>query len=336
MPYRAIRWFRGSLPGRGMLVVLASMGVTGAIAAVLLGVSPAQPVPLSAPPLGSAVGADEEPITPIPQPPPADPLQVRLGERLFKDPRLSRGSVRSCSTCHDLRTNGASRSISDQALDGSPMAFNTSTVFNAALSFRLGWEGRYRTLEQQTASLIEGPGMGSSMKDVVAKLRADPAMQEQFMAAYGHGPDAASVTGAIATFERSLLTPGSRFDRWLEGDAKALTARELAGYHLFKSLGCIACHQGVNVGGNLFERHGIFHPLARPDPVLLRVPSLRNIAATPPYFHDGSAPTLQDAVRKMARAQLDDSLTDAQVQQIVAFLKTLSGEYRGRTIGASH
>ena len=113
-----------------------------------------------------------------------------------------------------------------------------------------------------------------------------------------------------------------------------MSTSELEGYRLFKSLGCVSCHQGVNVGGNLFERHGIFHPLASPKPEILRVPSLRNVAATPPYFHDGSAQTLDDAVRKMGLAQLNATLTDPQVQAIVAYLQTLTGNYRGRSVGA--
>jgi len=114
-----------------------------------------------------------------------------------------------------------------------------------------------------------------------------------------------------------------------------LSAEEQHGYRLFKSLGCISCHQGVNVGGNLFERHGIFHPLASPKPEILRVPSLRNVATTPPYFHDGSAPTLDDAVRRMARAQLDQTLSDEQVQAIVGFLNTLTGAYREAPVVAA-
>jgi cytochrome c peroxidase len=128
------------------------------------------------------------------------------------------------------------------------------------------------------------------------------------------------------------LTPGSRFDRWLGGEAAALSPEEQKGYQLFKSIGCISCHQGVNVGGNLFERHGIFHPLASPKPEILRVPSLRNVATTPPYFHDGSAPTLDEAVRKMAEAQLDQTLSDQQIKAIVAFLDTLTGTYRGALV----
>jgi cytochrome c peroxidase len=135
------------------------------------------------------------------------------------------------------------------------------------------------------------------------------------------------------SFEKTLVTPGSRFDRWLAGDSAALSSEELEGYHQFKSLGCVSCHQGVNIGGNLFQRHGIFHPLASPDPVILRVPSLRNVATTPPYFHDGSAPTLDDAVRKMGRAQLNATLTDPQVNAIVAFLHSLTGQYRGSQVG---
>jgi cytochrome c peroxidase len=275
-----------------------------------------------------------EPITPVPKPPAADPLKVALGERLFGDPRLSRGNTRKCSSCHDLETNGASENVQDTALDGSRLSFNTTTVFNSTLSFRIGWEGEFRTLEAQAAATLQNPRiMGSGIDEVVGKLSLDPDFVHQFEAAYGHGPDPASVLNAIATFEQSLVTPGSRFDRWLAGDAAALSAQQLDGYRLFKSLGCVSCHQGVNIGGNLFQRHGIFHPLARAEPEILRVPSLRNIAMTAPYFHDGSAPTLDEAVRKMADAQLNSTLTDQQVDDIVAFLRTLTGTYHGLTVG---
>jgi cytochrome c peroxidase len=137
---------------------------------------------------------------------------------------------------------------------------------------------------------------------------------------------------AVATYERSLLTPGSRFDRWLGGEATAITAEEQRGYRLFKSFGCISCHQGVNVGGNLFERSGIFRRLAGPGPEFLRVPSLRNVATRSAYFHDGSAATLDEAVRRMGRAQLNRTLSDEQIKEIVAFLLTLTGNYRGAPV----
>jgi cytochrome c peroxidase len=155
---------------------------------------------------------------------------------------------------------------------------------------------------------------------------------KQFRDTYGREPDIAAVVDAIATYERSLVTPNSRFDRWLAGETGAITPGELSGYQVFKSLGCITCHQGVNVGGNLFQRHGVFHPLGSPDPALLRVPSLRNVAITAPYFHDGSAATLPEAVKKMGVAQLDRVLTDQQVAAIVGFLNTLTGTYRGREL----
>jgi cytochrome c peroxidase len=155
----------------------------------------------------------------------------------------------------------------------------------------------------------------------------------QFRDAYGRELDVAALLDAIATYERSLVTPGGRFDRWLGGEDAAIAPEELSGYELFKSLGCISCHQGVNVGGNLFQRHGIFRPIGSPEPALVRVPSLRNVATTPPYFHDGSAPTLSDAVKTMGIAQLGRALTDQQIAAIVAFLNTLTGTYRGQAVG---
>jgi cytochrome c peroxidase len=258
---------------------------------------------------------------------------VALGERLFNDPRLSRDDLRSCSSCHDIRTNGASANPHDDARNGQPLPLNTPTVFNAGLNFRLNWEGNHRSLEEGADQILRNPAiMGTSAEEVVQKLRTDPEMVEQFRGAYRRQPDAEALLDALATYERSLVTPGSRFDRWLAGDAGAITAEELAGYRLFKSLGCISCHQGANVGGNLFQRHDIFHPLGSAEPQVLRVPSLRNVATTAPYFHDGSAATLPEAVKAMGIAQLDRVLTEQQIAAIVAFLQTLTGTYRDQTI----
>jgi len=280
--------------------------------------SPARPV------------TEEEPITPIPQPPVADPLKLALGERLFNDPRLSANGKLSCSSCHNIRTNGAA---ANRASD----SFDTLTVFNASLNFRLNWEGNLRSLAAQAESSLENPAkLNTNVDEVVRKLNADADVIKDFRAAYGRPPERDSVLDALVTFERSLLTPGSRFDRWLSGDASALSAGELEGYRLFKSFGCSSCHQGVNVGGNLLERQGVFRPLVAGPPERVRVPSLRNVAATAPYFHDGSAATLEEAVRRMAAAQLDRTLTDQQLSSIVAFLQTLTGNYRGSpVVGAS-
>jgi cytochrome c peroxidase len=280
--------------------------------------------------------AQQEPITPILPAPDADPLKLALGERLFADRRLSGDRSRACISCHDIHTNGADANRHDKAPDGAEIFFNTPTVFNAALSFRLGWEGKFRTLEAQVETIVENPRiMGASLEEVLRRLRADPELVRQFEQAYEGGPNRANLLDAIGTYERSLLTPGSRFDRWLGGDPAALSAEEQDGYQMFKSLGCISCHQGFNVGGNLFERQGIFHSLASSPPEIVRVPSLRNVATTPPYFHDGSAPTLDEAVRRMGNAQLDQTLSDQQIKTIIAFLDTLTGTYSGAPVVAA-
>jgi cytochrome c peroxidase len=277
--------------------------------------------------------ARQEPITPIPAAPAQDPRRLALGERIFTDPRLSHDNTRSCSSCHDIRTNGASANAHDATPEGAPHPLNTLTVFNAALNFRLNWQGSFRGLERHADQVLRNPSiMASSADEAVSKLRADPETVRQFRDAYGRAPDAAALLDAIATYERSLVTPGSRFDRWLAGETDAITPDELSGYQLFKSLGCIACHQGVNVGGNLFQRHGIFHPVGSEEPALVRVPGLRNVATTAPYFHDGSAATLAEAVKTMGFAQLDRVLTDSQIAAIVMFLNTLTGTYRGQAV----
>jgi cytochrome c peroxidase len=317
MPPKAI----APVPGRRIARLLPAL-------VFLAAVSPAfsqLPIP--------AVRNNQEPITQIPGAPAQDPRRLALGERLFGDRRLSHDSSRSCRSCHDIQKNGASANAHDVSPEGAPIALNTPTVFNAALNFRLNWEGNFRSLERGAEQTLRNPAiMASSAEAVVGKLRADPEIVGQFRDAYGREPDVAALLDAIATYLRSLVTPGSRFDRWLAGQADAITPEELSGYQLFKSLGCIACHQGVNVGGNLFQRHGIFHPIGSAEPVLVRVPSLRNVATTAPYFHDGSAPTLSEAVKTMGIAQLDRALTETQIAAIVTFLDTLTGTYRGRAV----
>lgn len=281
----------------------------------------------------------DEPVTPIPQPPAVPAAVLALGRSLFADPRLSGGSGGgngvSCASCHDLGGNGAMGRVVVAGPGGRTLPFDTQTVFNSALSYRLNWEGNADTLERQAVTAIENPGiMGGTVDGAVARLAADPAVVGAFSAAYGRGPDRAGLLAALAAFERTLLTPGSRFDLWLEGDDAALSPDELAGWRTFKAVGCVSCHQGVNLGGNLMELHGIFRPFGGPAPALLRVPSLRNIAATAPYFHDGSAGTLTQAVQTMAAAQLGRDLTPEQLADIVAFLRTLTGRYEGRLVTA--
>lgn len=274
-------------------------------------------------------------ITPVPSSLGADPDRVTLGLMLFSDTRLSRRGDLACITCHDIRSNGASAVARNLTTDGTPVPRNTPTAFNAALSFRLGWAGDIPSLHEQAELALTRPEfLGGTWPRILDTVRGDPVLAPLFQAAYGHAADREAVIDAINSFERSLLTPDSRFDRWLRGDVQAITEAERAGYDLFRGIGCAACHQGVNVGGNLFEKVGIFVAIPNKAAEVLRVPSLRNVAVTAPYFDDGGVATLPEAVRLMARAQLGRELTPSQTASIVAFLGTLTGSYAGRPLTA--
>jgi len=322
------------MPGRrnmdwvGRAVPLASGAIPLLIAAYLfvLAVSVRAPLPGADAAQPAAVWQNE-PISPVQDAIDLDPDRVAIGALLFSDKRLSGRGDLSCATCHDLTTNGAMAGPRRLKMD-------TPTIFNSALSFRLGWEGKDRTLEQQAYSTLTGSliAQGVPIGIMVARLRDDPELDRRFRHSYGRAPDEASVIDALVTFQRSLVTPNSRFDRWLSGDSGALSAREQQGYALFKRLGCVSCHQGRNIGGNLLQRNGVFRPLAAPEPAVLRVPSLRNVAETAPYFHDGSAPTLEVAVRRMAKAQLNVQLSGREAADIAQFLQSLTGTYRGHPV----
>jgi cytochrome c peroxidase len=296
--------------------------------------------------------APGEPIAPIGSAEPLDRARIALGEILFHDARLSGGDVVACNSCHRLDLSGDDGKPRPAAAHGGLLDFNAPTIFNAALNFRLNWRGNFRTLEEQNeAVLLDDRLMNTDWEELLGKLGADPAYAERFAAAYGAPPDRKSVLDALAVFQRSLVTPGARFDRYLQGERDAVTADEERGYHLFRAYGCIACHQGVNVGGNLFQRFGIFRnafagrktitraDLGRfaitgneSDRRVFRVPSLRNVAVTAPYFHDGRTASLEEAVSIMARNQLGRELDRRDAGLIVAFLQTLTGEYKGRLL----
>jgi cytochrome c peroxidase len=293
----------------------------------------------------------EEPITPVPRDLSLDADKVRLGEMLFDDVRLSRGDVLACTSCHLLAEGGDDNRALSPGSDGELLDFNAPTVFNAGLSFRLNWRGNFRTLEEHNEAVLLNPRlMNTTWDELLPKLAADEVYRDAFAALYGSDPMPAGVLDALSTFQRSLTTPDSRFDRYLRGERDAITPAEEHGYQLFKDYGCVACHQGVNVGGNLFQRFGIFHdPFAdlpmrtadlgrftitgkADDRFVFRVPSLRNVAVTAPYFHDGRASTLEQAVEEMARSQLGRVLTEPEIRLIAGFLRTLTGEYRGRPL----
>ena len=311
--------------------------------------APGESVPASsnfAPPLASD---SAEPIQAIPPPPALDPAKVALGEKLFREKRVSKDNTMSCNTCHQLDLAGADGLARSPQVSGELTPFHTPTIFNVSLNFQLFWDGRKKKLEEQ----IEAPrDMQTDWKEALVKLRGDPTYQTAFARAYPRqGMSALTLKDAIVTFERSLLTPGARFDRYLQGNQQAITEQEKHGYRLFKSYGCTACHQGVNVGGNMFQKMGVMqehlhtHQTITPadlgrfsitqreeDRHVYRVPSLRNVAVTAPYFHDGSIATLHEAIREMAKYQLGRPIPKKDVDLIVAFLHTLTGEYRGKLL----
>jgi cytochrome c peroxidase len=291
-----------------------------------------------------------EPISPVPLELALDPKRVALGERLFYDARLSGDNTRSCAACHPLDKGAMDGRARATATDGQARLRNTPTLFNVGLNTSFNWDGATNTLEAHADKLLANPEvMNATWPALLARLRADADYRAAFATAYSDGMTQANVLNAIADFERSLITPNARFDRFLRGETTALTAEEKQGYELFKSYGCIACHQGVNVGGNLFQKFGVFkNPDAEqghtgePDPGryavtkvdrdrgVFRVPSLRNVALSAPYFHDGRMPALAGAVDTMARVQLGRSLSGQEVGAIVRFLHTLTGEFRGQ------
>lgn len=300
-------------------------------------------------PLGYTAVQSTEPILPVPDFIVADHRKVELGERLFHDVRLSRDDTISCASCHDLDNGGDDGRRHSLGVGGGETAVNAPTVLNAGLNLAQFWDGRAASLEDQIDGPIHHPDeMGSNWPTILGKLRRDPDYVRTFAKIYSGGLSEHAIKDAIATFERTLVTPGARFDRFLRGDTTAITAAEREGYVLFKSLGCISCHQGRNVGGNMFQTFGVmgdyFADRGSPTPAdngrfnvtgdardrhVFKVPSLRNVALTAPYFHDGSATTLAQAVEVMAWYQLGRRLADRDVVLIVAFLETLTGHHEG-------
>ncbi|MDG2520454.1 cytochrome c peroxidase [Caulobacter segnis] len=267
-----------------------------------------------------------EPIQPLPPAPRSD-AAATLGAMLFADRRLSPKGDRACVSCHRPQAFGAGPDRFDRGADGKLLPVNTPSVYNAALNFRLNWSGSARDLQSQArASLLNPRIMATTPEAAARRVRADRGLNARARKAFGRDLDGEVLVEALAAYQRTLITPNARFDFWLMGKSDALTAQEERGYGLFKSAGCTACHQGRNVGGNLMQVSGVFHPVTRGERERLRVPSLRNVARTAPYFHDGSAATLEQAVRTMGRAQLNRSFNDRQVADIAAFLRTLSGD----------
>ncbi len=288
--------------------------------------------------------SDGELVLPVPLDPEVDERRAALGERLFFDPVLSGDGTVSCASCHDLARGGADGLPHSALPNRTPGPVNVPTVLNVGLNFRWSWTGRWELMaEQIDVAILAQHAMASTLEAGTEAAR--PTYARDFEAVYRDGLTPTNLRDALTEYLRSLTTPNAPFDRYLRGDEGALDPEARRGWDLFRSYGCVTCHQGVNVGGNLFQRFGVMEDYldtrAEQTPVdqgrysvthresdrhVFRVPGLRNVALTAPYFHDGSAPTLGDAIQVMARYQLGRQLTEDQVRAIQAFLESLTGE----------
>ncbi len=298
--------------------------------------------------LGDA-GADSvmEPIQPLEPATGLVPEIVALGKRLFHDTRLSADNTVSCAHCHKLDLGGSDNMPVSVGVKGRLGSINAPTVYNLNTHVAYFWDGRAPTLESLVEAPLRNPvEMDTDWPQVLAKLEKDSALVEAFEHGFpDEGMTPATISRALADFMRSLVTLDAPLDRWLKGDEGALSEAQLRGYRLFKNYGCIACHQGQAVGGNMYATMGVmgdyFKDRQRPESIVdkgrfnvtgeqedlhvFKVPSLRMVAWTPPYFHDASAKTLKAAIVTMGRYQLGREIPPSDVKDIERFLRTLSG-----------
>ncbi len=306
------------------------LAVVGCALAIATGVSAAWAAP------------KKEPIQPIAPVKEINLAVAELGKKLFFDPRLSKSGFISCNSCHNLSMGGTDNIKTSIGHKWNQGPINAPTVLNSSLNLAQFWDGRAKDLQEQAGGPIANPGeMAFTHELAVDVLQSIPGYVVEFQQVFGTDKiDINDVTKAIATFEETLVTPNSRFDQWLLGDDSALSSTELAGYQLFKQSGCVACHNGPAVGGTSYQKMGVVAPYKTTnkaegrfavtgkdsDRFKFKVPTLRNIELTYPYFHDGEAATLTEAVDVMGRLQLGKTFTDDEKAKIVAFLKSLTGE----------
>lgn len=284
----------------------------------------------------------DEPIRVIRPAEGARPELVELGKKLFFDPRLSKSGFISCNSCHNLSLGGSDNLQTSIGHNWQRGPINAPTVLNSSLNLAQFWDGRAKDLKEQAGGPIANPGeMAFTHELAIEVVRSIPQYRAEFGRVFGEAPiEIERVKEAIAAFEETLVTPNSRFDRWLEGEAQVLAENELAGYQLFKEAGCVACHNGPAAGGTSFQKMGVIQPYVTTNPAegrigvtheeidrfRFKVPTLRNVELTYPYFHDGEAETLDEAVAVMGRLQLGRTFTPEERAKIVAFLKTLTGD----------
>jgi len=288
----------------------------------------------------------EEPLKPLPELGELNMEKVTLGRKLFHDTILSGDGTIACSTCHTLDHGGAEPRKTSTGIRGQVGPINSPTVLNSSHNFVQFWDGRAKDLREQAAGPVANPiEMGATWEGVVKRLKGNDKYVAEFAALYQDGITKDNVTDAVAVYEEALVTP-SRFDKYLMGDQNAITDAEKKGYETFKEVGCTTCHNGVLVGGGMFQKMGLvndyfkdrgteitdadlgrFNVSKNPaEKHFFKVPTLRNIELTSPYLHDGSRATLEETVRVMGKYQLGRDLSDAEMNSIVTFLKSLTGE----------
>lgn len=299
-----------------------------------------------------------EPVRPIPDDVDVDSAKVLLGEALYHDTRLSGDGTVSCATCHGVNTGGVDNLQYSEGIGGQFGGINAPTSFNACFNFVQFWDGRAKTLADQAAGPPLNPvEMGSaSFEEIAQKLYADADFAARFTSVYSEGINEATITDAIAEYEKTLITPNSPFDRYLKGEKNAMTKEQIEGYEIFKAYNCATCHAGVNMGGLSYElmgrRANYFQDRemnaksgltdadngrwaqtqVERDRYRFKTPSLRNIALTWPYYHDGSVQTMDEAVSMMAKYQVGRPMRDAEVAKVKSYMEALTGEYKGQTL----
>ncbi|MDY0328413.1 MAG: cytochrome c peroxidase [Arcobacteraceae bacterium] len=282
--------------------------------------------------------AYENIIIPIPQTLEYDKAKATLGEKLFFDTILSKDNTISCFSCHNIFTNGADTKKVSTGINNQSGITNVPTLFNAIFNFRQNWNGSAKTLANQAKGPITNPiEMGHNFKELISILEQSSYNQE-FKRIFGDGITEDNLVDVLAEFQKRLITPNSQLDKYLMGDENALTQDQKDGYELFQSKGCISCHNGINIGGQLYSRFGMIKLInnenfglynvtkEEEDRFYFKVPSLRNVELTPPYFHDGSADNLFSAVEIMLRYQVGRDTSSKEILKIVEFLKSLNGE----------
>ncbi len=287
------------------------------------------------------------PITPLPFSIDVNPRKAELGEKLFFETRLSKDGTISCASCHNLEWgSGTDLKPVSVGVDGQRGERNAPTVINSVFNFTQFWDGRAETLIEQALEPVVNPiemGM-ESWDDAIDNIKKDDFYKSSFDIVYGGKMTAENVADAIAEFQKTLISTNSPFDQFLRGNSRAITENQKRGYQLFQAYGCVACHQGQNVGGNMFQKFGVLKDISLQagtlgrdlgrfnvtgnqwDKRVFKVPSLRLAVKTPPYFHDGSVATIDEAVDIMIQFQLGREVPEADKSAIVDFLSTLVGE----------